>query len=68
LKGAVDVEGFCFHRKKECSAMIAVAIHRKAISPKVLVWPIKGHSVSLRTSFTAYLKNYSDINILLTIL
>ena len=25
LKGAEDAEGFCFHRKKECSAMIAVA-------------------------------------------
>ena len=25
VKGAEDVEGFCFHRKYECSAMIAVA-------------------------------------------
>ena len=25
LKGAKDTEGFCFHRKYECSAMIAVA-------------------------------------------
>ena len=25
LKGAKDPEGFCFHRKYECSAMIAVA-------------------------------------------
>ena len=25
LKGAEDTEGFCFHRKYECSAMIAVA-------------------------------------------
>ena len=25
LKGAEDFEGFCFHRKYECSAMIAVA-------------------------------------------
>ena len=25
LKGAVDTEGFCSHRKYECSAMIAVA-------------------------------------------
>ena len=24
LKGAEDLEGFCFHRKYECSAMIAV--------------------------------------------
>jgi len=24
LKGAEDAEGFCFHRKYECSAMIAV--------------------------------------------
>jgi len=26
LKGAEDTEGFCFHRKYECSAMIAVAV------------------------------------------
>ena len=25
LKGSEDAEGFCFHRKYECSAMIAVA-------------------------------------------
>ena len=25
LKGTEDTEGFCFHRKYECSAMIAVA-------------------------------------------
>ena len=25
LMGPEDAEGFCFHRKKECSAMIAVA-------------------------------------------
>ena len=25
LKGVEDVEGFCFHRKYECSAMTAVA-------------------------------------------
>ena len=25
LKGAEDTEGFCFHKKYECSAMIAVA-------------------------------------------
>ena len=25
LKGREDIEGFCFHRKNECSAMIAVA-------------------------------------------
>ena len=25
LKGAEDAGGFCFHRKYECSAMIAVA-------------------------------------------
>ena len=25
LKGIEDTEGFCFHRKYECSAMIAVA-------------------------------------------
>ena len=24
LKGAEDTEGFCFHKKYECSAMIAV--------------------------------------------
>ena len=24
LKGTGDAEGFCFHRKNECSAMIAV--------------------------------------------
>ena len=24
LKGAIDAVGFCFHRKNECSAMIAV--------------------------------------------
>jgi len=26
LKGVEDAEGFCFHRKYECSAMIAVAV------------------------------------------
>ena len=29
LKGAGDVEGFCFHRQYECSAMIAVTDSEK---------------------------------------
>ena len=30
VKTSGDEEGFCFHRKKECSAMIAVAMQKKS--------------------------------------
>ena len=35
-KTSGDEEGFCFHRKKECSAMIAVALQQKCGHHKML--------------------------------
>ena len=37
VKGAEDVEGFCFHRRNECSAMIAVTEQYNSSNDKMVI-------------------------------